>query len=70
MSEPTSQASVPSCPYCGGKEFFRSRRSGLIDWFLYHVLFQNAYRCAVCDERFFRFRHFHHHRDRLHHHPV
>jgi DNA-directed RNA polymerase subunit RPC12/RpoP len=53
MHETTSQAQVPSCPHCGGKQFFRSRRIGVKDWFLHYVLFQNPYRCAACDERFF-----------------
>jgi hypothetical protein len=26
MRETTSQAQVPSCPHCGGKQFFRSKR--------------------------------------------
>lgn len=60
MSE-TTKAQVPGCPYCGGKQFFRSKRSGLKDWFLHHVLFQNPYRCADCDARFFRTGHVHHH---------
>jgi DNA-directed RNA polymerase subunit RPC12/RpoP len=68
MNETTSKAQVPSCPYCGGKQFFRSRRSGLKDWFLHHVLFQNPYRCAACDLRFFRASHGHHHTEHQHHH--
>ena len=47
MNETTSQARVPSCPHCGSKEFFRSRRSGIKDWSLRHVLFQKAYRRAT-----------------------
>jgi hypothetical protein len=30
-------------------------------------MLQNPYRCAACDERFFRFSHSHHHKE-LHHH--
>ena len=70
MNETTSQTQVPSCPHCGGKHFFRSRRSGLKDWLLHHVLFQNPYRCASCDGRFFLSRHGHHQREQLHHHRV
>ena len=47
MNENTSQAQVPSCPHCGSKEFFRSRRSGIKEWLLRHVLFQKDYRCAA-----------------------
>ena len=68
MNETTSKAQVPSCPYCGGKQFFRSRRRGLLDWVLHNVLFQNAYRCAACDGRFFRTSHSHRHREHQHHH--
>jgi len=68
MHETTSQAQVPSCPHCDGKQFFRSRRIGVKDWFLHHVLFQNPYRCAACDARFFRSSHGHHHKEQLHHH--
>ncbi len=68
MNETTSQAQVAQCPHCGGKQFFRSRRSGVKDWFLRYVLFRNPYRCAACDGRFFRFSHGHHHKEQLHHH--
>jgi DNA-directed RNA polymerase subunit RPC12/RpoP len=68
MNETTSQAQVPSCPHCGGKQFFRSRRIGVKDWFFRHVLFQNPYRCAACDGRFFHSGHGHHHKEQLHHH--
>jgi hypothetical protein len=37
---------------------------------LHHVLFQNPYRCASCDGRFFLSRHGHHQREQLHHHRV
>jgi DNA-directed RNA polymerase subunit RPC12/RpoP len=67
MNEVTSRDKGRSCPYCGGKQFFRSRRSGLKDWILRHVLFQKPYRCAACDERFFRTS-FRHHREHQHHH--
>ena len=67
MNETTSQAQVPSCPHCGSKEFFRSRRSGIKDWLLRHVLSQKAYRCATCDERFYRVSHGHYHGENLHH---
>ncbi len=68
MNETTSQAQVPSCPYCGSKEFFRSRRGGIKDWVLRRVLFHKAYRCRACDERFYRVSHGHHHGENLHHH--
>ncbi len=68
MNETTSQTQVPSCPHCGGKQFFRSRRIGVKDWFLRHVLFHNPYRCAACDGRFFRSTLGHHHKEQLHHH--
>jgi DNA-directed RNA polymerase subunit RPC12/RpoP len=71
MYKATSRASVPRCPHCGGQKLFRSRRRGLKDWFLHSVLFQSAYRCAACDERFFRFRDLHHHhKDQPHHNQV
>jgi DNA-directed RNA polymerase subunit RPC12/RpoP len=68
MNEATSKAQVPGCPYCGGKQFFRSKRSSLKDWFLHYVLFQNPYRCADCDGRFFRARHGHRSGEHQHHH--
>src|SRR5260370_10863679 len=40
MNETTSKAQVPSCPYCDGKQFFRSRRSGLKDWFFHMSCFK------------------------------
>jgi DNA-directed RNA polymerase subunit RPC12/RpoP len=67
MNETTSRDKGPSCPYCGGKQFFHSRRSGLKDWILCHVLLQKPYRCAACDERFFHTS-FRHRREREHHH--
>jgi hypothetical protein len=56
------------CPSCGELlEFFRSRRVGVKDWFLRHVLFQNPYRCAAGDGRFFRSSHGgHHHKEQVH----
>jgi len=68
MNETTFKTQLPSCPYCGGKQFYRSRRSGLKDWFLHHVLFQNPYRCATCDGRFFHTSLGHHHREHQHRH--
>jgi len=68
MRETTSQAQVPGCPHCGGKQFFRSKRSGVKDWFRHFMMFQNPYRCAACDGRFFRPSHGHHHKEQLHHH--
>ena len=68
MNETTSKGRVPSCPHCGSKEFFHSRKRGLKDWFLHHVLFQNPYRCGTCDARFFRLRHSHNRREQVRHH--
>lgn len=70
MIETTSQASVPSCPHCGGMKFFRSRKNGLKDWFFHRVLFLNPYRCEACDGRFFLFRFRYQHRNELHRHHV
>jgi DNA-directed RNA polymerase subunit RPC12/RpoP len=67
MKETTSRTQTPNCPYCGGKQFFRSRRSGVKDWFRHVLLFQNPYRCAACDGRFFRFSYSHHHKNSLEH---
>ena len=63
MNETTSKPQVHGCPHCGGKQFFRSKRSGLKDWLHHYVLAQSPYRCAVCDGRFFRNSHGHHHRE-------
>jgi DNA-directed RNA polymerase subunit RPC12/RpoP len=68
MNETTSSAQATRCPYCGSKQFYRSRRNGLKDWLLFHVLFQNPYRCAACDGRFFHTSLGHHHREHQHHH--
>jgi DNA-directed RNA polymerase subunit RPC12/RpoP len=68
MHEATSHTQASSCPYCGGKQFFRSKRSGVKDWFRHFMMLQNPYRCAACDERFFRTSHGHHHKEQLHHH--
>ena len=68
MNETTSNPQAIMCPYCGSKQFFRSRRNGLKDWLLHYLWFQNPYRCAACDERFFHTRHGHHHREHQHHH--
>jgi DNA-directed RNA polymerase subunit RPC12/RpoP len=65
MNETTSRADVPQCPHCGDKRFFRSRRRGVKDWFLRHVLFQSPYRCAACDRRFFRSIRGDHHKQQL-----
>ena len=67
MNEVTSRDKGRGCPYCGGKQFFRSKRSGLKDWILRYVLFQKPYRCAACDERFFHTS-FRHHRGHQHRH--
>src|SRR5258708_17310893 len=47
MNETTSHVQVPRCPYCGGKQFLRSRRRGFKDSFLHYVLFQNPYPCGA-----------------------
>ena len=68
MKEITSKADVHGCPCCGGKQIFRSRRRGLKDWFLHHVLFHNPYRCATCDVRFFRPSHNRQRNEQMHRH--
>ena len=68
MHETTSHTQASSCPYCGGKQFFRSKRSGVKDWFRHFMMLQNPYRCAACDERFFRTSHGHQPKEELHHH--
>src|SRR4029077_14508918 len=44
------------CPDCGSELLHRSRRKGLVESVLYHVLFIGPYRCNECFERHFRFR--------------
>jgi hypothetical protein len=56
MDEPIIKNQSPLCPHCGGTATHRSRRRGLQEWALHHVLFKSPYRCQDCDERFFRSR--------------
>jgi DNA-directed RNA polymerase subunit RPC12/RpoP len=61
FSMTTGQSQLPNCPSCGSNVIYRSRKRGIIDWFLYRVLFREPYRCGECDQRFHRFRFGHHH---------
>jgi len=56
MAEENSRKQFPLCPICESDNVYRSRRNGLIEWVLHHLLFKSPYRCQDCNERFFRSR--------------
>jgi hypothetical protein len=62
MSETTHEGRVPTCPYCFGVNFHRSRRRGPTEWILRYLLFLAPYRCNDCDGRIFVSLLRHHHR--------
>jgi hypothetical protein len=49
----------PVCPSCASPAIHRSRRNGLVDFFLHSLFFMSPYRCEDCDLRHLRFRHTH-----------
>ena len=56
-------AKSADCPRCGSASIRRSRRKGLLEFLLHHLLRIAPYRCKDCDARFFRLRHAEHHPD-------
>lgn len=56
-----------SCPGCGGKLIYRSKRRGAKEWLLHYMRIQSPYRCGECDLRFFRFNLIYHQSGELHH---
>ena len=71
MSDPTPKTDKLTCPHCGGNTTYRSRRFGVREWLLHHVLVQSPYRCQDCNERFFHHRLARHPKEEdLHHHSA
>ncbi len=56
-------AKSAGCPSCGSASIRRSRRKGLLEFLLHHLLRIDPYRCRACYERYFRLRHPEHHPD-------
>ncbi len=51
------------CPNCGSAALYRSKRHGVAEFLLHHLLRITPYRCKACDVRHFRSRLHHHHPD-------
>jgi DNA-directed RNA polymerase subunit RPC12/RpoP len=58
------------CPNCGSQQYYKSRRKGLWEHVLHTVFFISPYRCAQCDERYFRSRHPEHTIENRRHHAA
>src|SRR5260370_16736408 len=48
------------CPDCGSSSLYRSRRHGLAEFLLHHLLLITPYRCKDSDSRPFHLRSHHH----------
>ena len=70
MSEPIPSRYTPICPYCGGHSAYRTRRAGLKEWLLRHLLNRSPYRCLDCYERFFHHRLARRSKEGFHHHAA
>jgi hypothetical protein len=54
MIEPDSLSARLKCPECHGDRVFRSRRRGILEWYL-RCVYIYPFRCAICGHRFKRF---------------
>lgn len=60
-----SSSPYPTCPECGSSQIARSRTKGFFEFILRWLFQFKSYRCLTCDDRHFRFRSAHSHRQPL-----
>jgi ribosomal protein L37AE/L43A len=49
----SNQDTYPVCPGCGSSEVRKSRGRGIFERAVLRALFRRAYRCDICDKRFY-----------------
>ncbi len=47
------EVTYPICPACGSSEVRKSRGRGIFERVILRMLFRRAYRCDICDKRFY-----------------